>query len=647
MDDRVTPYYDLVPKDPEENLDWRIRCREKALVDQDFQDMLWQACMDDVLFFMGFACWAYDPRATAETMLAPFIPWPHQEGPFVKMDEAFDIASERQETIDVLLDKARAQGGTFGYLWIDLQHWLRDRMFSAGYVTRNEDLIDSKTDKNTVLWKIQFALDLLPEWMVPNYERNLGGHTFENKDNGAILKGYAAGQDVAAGGRATVFTMDEAGTKDFVAGGKDYAVMEALHDVTNYLRLVSARYIDQGVFHEACEASKHGDADDGGMHLILDWKDHPVHGKYKYIVTDNKPAAIDPADQEEVGAYHAAKPDLRTKLERKGFKYEGRVRSPWYDMRCLRKTATPQLVASQLDRDPRGAVGKVFPSSLLDEMQVKECRPPLWRGQPVFDGETYKLTGLIPRDDGPLELWFKPSVDNMPPFGPFTIGCDMALGSDGAYSSNSVACGIDDTTGEQVMQYTIKGMALRDFGRVSVGLAMWLRDALLGWEDSGMSGQYANEVMQQIRYHNVFFRDVPEHGSRKKTRKPGWTVRNEDKQRMFETAMLAMVEGKFKPRSSEMVTECGEYEWEKGVIIHGPTKNKGNTEKNHGDRCIAACGAWLVFANDNAADSIDTSEETGQTPEWNSFKWREDQEEPQAKRGSPQWSIRDIARRYS
>jgi hypothetical protein len=415
--------------------------------------------MEDVCFWMAFACWGYDPRARKGEMIMPFIPHPHQESVFIALDEAFERASENQETLDVLVDKARAQGGTFGYLWVDLRRWLRDRMFSAGYVTRNADLVDSKTDSDTVLWKIQFALDMLPVWMVPEYERNLTQHTFENKENGALLKGYAAGQDVAAGGRASVFTMDEAGAKDFVAAGKDYAVMESLHDVTNYLRLVSARYTDQGVFHEACEAED----DDGGIHLILDWKDHPVHGKNSYVVTDGKPVARKPEEQDAVDKYHAENPNLRSKLERKGFKYDGVVRSPWYDMRCLRKTARPQLIASQLDRNPRGAVGKVFTADLLDRMKREHCKPPVWRGQPVFDSETLKLVGLIPRDDGQLKLWFKPGIDNMPPLGPFTAGCDIASGGVSQYATNSTMSVLDDRTGEQVLEYAIKGVEPRPF----------------------------------------------------------------------------------------------------------------------------------------------------------------------------------------
>lgn len=631
-------YYDLYPKDPVENLKWRIRCRERALVDLSFRAALTQACMEDVLFWMAFACWSFEPRAKVK--VRPFIPWPHQEPVFVAMDRAIDDSGE-DKSIDVIVDKARAQGGTFGYLWVDLRRWLRDRMFSAGYVTRNEQLVDSKTDSNTVLWKIAWAVELLPFWLAPKkWERNLSQHTFLNHDNGALLAGYAAGQDVAAGGRASVFTCDEFGAKDFISGGKDVAVMEALHDVTNCLRMVSARYADSGVFHEACE---NPDSARNGVYLILDWKDNPIHGKHSYVVRDGVATAVRKEHQPAVDAYHQENPDLRSRLERKGFKFEGRVRSPWYDMRCLRPTSTPRLIASQLDRDPRGAVGKAFPSDLLDRMKREQVRSPVWQGQPVFDSETLKLKGLISRDDGPLKLWFKPGIDHSAPLGPFTVGCDMAAGSDGAYASNSVASIIDDRTGEQVGEYAIKGMELIKFARVVVGLCLWLRNAFLGWEDSGMAAPFAKEIMEVIYYGNVFYREVPEIGSRRKSRKAGWSNRSsEDKADLFEKLALAMETGEFTPRSEDLIRECGEYEWEKGKIIHAPTKNRGAVETNHGDRCIAAGVAWLVYSGDRIPGNIDTSEDTGETPEYGSFLWREQQERSLAKSGSPEFGIRDV-----
>lgn len=599
--------------------------------------------MEDVLFWMAFACWSFEPRAKVK--VRPFVPWCHQEPVFVRMDEAIDEADE-ETSIDVLLDKARAQGGTFGYLWVDLRRWLRDPMFSAGYVTRNEPLVDSKTDSNTVLWKIGWALERLPFWLAPKgYDpakhRNLTQHTFTNPEHQALLRGYAAGQDVAAGGRATVFTCDEFGAKDFIAGGKDKAVMEALHDVTNCLRMVSARYADSGVFHEACE---NPDSVRNGVYLVLDWKDNPIHGKHSYVVTDGKAVAVKPDDQEAVDAYHRKNKDLRQRLERKGFKFEGRVRSPWYDMRCLRPTSTPRLIASQLDRDPRGAVGKLFGADLLDLVKRRDVKPPVWQGKPVFDSETLKLKGLIAREDGPLKLWFKPGIDNSPPLGPFVVGCDIAMGSDGEYSSNSVACILDARTGEQVGEYTIMGMNSILFGDNVTGLCRWLRNAKLGWEDSGVSAPFAKQVMEVHFYGNVYYREVPEIGSRKTSRKAGWGNRkDEDKAGLFEDMALAMEAGEFKVRSEDLVRECGEYEWEKGKIIHRPTKNRDGSEKAHGDRCIGAGVAWLVHSEPRKGNSVDSSEETGETlPEYGSFLWSEQQESQRVNSDSPDWGLRDL-----
>lgn len=636
----TSPYYDLVPKDPVENLKWRIRCRERAMVDKKFRDVLWQACMEDVCFWMAAFCWGYDPRARFK--IVPFIPYPHQAKVFVAMDEAINTAEREERSVDVILDKARAQGGTFGYLWVDLRRWLRDPMFSAGYVTRNEDLIDSKSDSSTVLWKIAWAIERLPFWMKPSYERHLGHHTFINNENGALLRGYSAGQDVAAGGRATVFTVDEAGARDFVAGGKDEAVQESIQDVSNCVRLVSARYVDQGVFHNACE---NPDTAKNGVHLVLDWKDHPQQSKNAYIVRDGIPIAYKPEEQAAVNQYHKENPDLRSRLERKGFKYEGIPRSPWYDSRCLRPTATPRLIASQLDRNPRGAVGKVFASDLLDRMKHEHSKSPVWVGNPVFDSETCQLTGLIEREDGALRLWFRPGIDNSVPMGPFTAGADISSGGSGAYSSNSVLTALDDRTGEQVLEYAIKGLEPRPFARRCVGLCMWLRNAMLGWEDSGVSGGYAKEVMEVLCYGHVFYRNVTQLGSQKKSRKPGWPCRDADKADMFEQFSLAMDKGQFIPRSQDMLVECGEYEWDGTKIVHVPTKNKGLADQNHADRAISAAGCWLVFNTDNSADNVDTSEETGQTPEYGSFLWREQQELRNAKSGSPEWGIRDVVNR--
>ena len=92
----ISPLYDLYPKDPAENLRWRIRCRERALEDPVFKNTLLDACRIDPLFWMAFAMWSFEPRARVK--VRPFIPWPHQESVFMAMDEAVDESERRPVT---------------------------------------------------------------------------------------------------------------------------------------------------------------------------------------------------------------------------------------------------------------------------------------------------------------------------------------------------------------------------------------------------------------------------------------------------------------------------------------------------------------------------------------------------------------------
>lgn len=628
----MTPFYDLYPKDPAENLKWRIACRERALTDLPFRKVLQQACEQDILFFFAFALWVHEPRAKVRAR--PFIPWTHQESVILAMDAAITEAQEFQQPVALTLKKSRAQGATFSYLGVQIYRALKDPGFSSGLVSRNEKMIDSKNDASTVMYKLAAMLDKLPFWMLEGYERNLGEHTISLK-NGSAWVGYAATGDVARGGRTTMFALDEIGSEEFIAGGADFKVMSSVAHVTHCIFLCSTFGADAGVFYDAAT-----DPDNQRLHT-LDWKDNPEHNRLLYVKKDGVVKAVRPEDQGAVEKYIAAsKRELRA-IERSGHMIENKVRSPWYDAHCRLPGATPRFIARELDMDPRGAVGKVFTTELLETVK-KGCKKPIWQGTPVFDGEDLKLKGLVSRDDGPLKLWFRPGVDDSCPLGPFTVGCDMASGSDGVYSSNSVASILDDRTGEQVGEYTVKGMPLIKFARVVVGLCLWLRKARLGWEDSGMAAPFAKEILEVIYYGNVYYRDVPEIGSRRKSRKAGWGNRkNEDKADLFEQMALGMETGKLILRSDELVKEAGEYEWKDGKIVHAPTENHGAKETNHGDRAIAAGVAWLVYTSENDG-RVDIQGETNQTPEVGSWLWREMQEQSPVEEGSPEFGIRDV-----
>jgi hypothetical protein len=52
--------------------------------------------------------------------------------------------------------------------------------------------------------------------------------------------------------------------------------------------------------------------------------------------------------------------------------------------------------------------------------------------------------------------------------------------------------------------------------------------------------------------------------------------------------------------------------------------------------------AWLVFSSEEFTGKIDTGEETGETPEYGSFLWREEQEQRQKRNKGPGYGIRDV-----
>lgn len=637
----TTPFIDRVPKDPVENVRWRVAMRRAALGDTELQHALYDACMNDVLFWFNFACWCFEPRARVK--VKPFVTWTHQDPVILAMDQAISDSEATESPVDVVLDKSRGQGATWMYLMIFLRRWLRDPFFSAGLVTRNENLVDSAIDPDTLMWKVAWELEMLPPWMLPEgfdpkRHRSLSDHSVMNPENGATIVGYAATGDVASGGRKTVFAKDElAKFKPHEAA----AAMDSTQHVTNCRFLVSTHKGDSGVYYDAVNEESNA------VKLVLDWYDNPTQNCLAYRMREGIAVAMRLEEQQRVNEYVKTHSNDLKKVERRGHRMEGKLRSPWYDAQCLRPLATPRSIAQELDRDPRGSVGKVFDTEILDRMTERSCRPAMWQGKLVVDPESLEVKGLIRQEGGPLKLWFTPGLDQMPPVSSFVVGCDISAGGTGESSSNSVACGIDRMTGEQVAEYTIMGMPPIQFGRMSVALARWMRGAYLGWETSGIAKPFSKEVMEVLCYGNVYYRDVEEIGSKVKSKKPGWyNGSDEDKGELFETMGLAMESGEFIPRSGEMVKECGEYEWEKGKIVHRPSKSQGMAGKAHGDRCIAGGVAWLL-CKDRPTSGLDESETASHNPPYGCWAWREAQEEAQRREWtdeSPQFELQDLLR---
>ena len=643
MSGEHSPYFDLVPRTPGENLKWRIAIREAAIGNAELQAAIRQACEEDTLFFFGFALWVVEPRS--DKPLTPFIPWPHQEAAILALEMSLkESRMDIENLIDVVMDKSRAQGGSYIALGTAVKHYNTDDRFAVALISRNMDCVDNSNDPDSLMYKIDFMMDLLPFWLRPTgfnppsqdkQQRSFSGHSWRNPENYATMVGYSSTGDVGSGGRKTVDIFDEVAKFDSERPGMLQEALDSTAHTTNCRWLISTHKGDSGPYYDmifndawtpegevfALGGSGVYRNNSGGIKIVLDWRDNISQNRlaYRYNGGHFMPERYE--ERKEVQEYiEQIKEDGRwRKLQRGGFVKEGRLRSKWYDNRCLQKGATPRSIAQELDRDPRSTVGKMFNPEVMDEMDRLHVKPPLWQGDATIQDGKLKL---VKEFDGPLKLWFPIPIDGKPPRGRYAIGIDPASGLTGGETGNSVICGGNAITGEQVLEYTIQIPETR-FAHISAAIGVWLYDALLIGEAQGQNGKrFYNALIGDTEYWNIWKRANVEIKGRANKNKVnseqiGWVNNTPAHKRdLFEDMWIAMQDGEFVPRSAEMIAECRGWE-------EKPSKTPGKTDiiyhgTGHGDRAIAGglCNKGMRELASKSLDKSRNKENDVDVPYW-------------------------------
>lgn len=602
----------LVPSVPIENVRWRLRMREWAAGDADLQAAMYAAAMRDPLFWFQAFMWLVEPRSRAKVI--PFTLWPSQV-PAILLIEDVLTRSERNlgEPLDLVMDKSRAQGASWLCLGVIVRRWIRDRMFSAGLVSRNMDAVDNSEDPDALMSKVDFTVRNLPWWILPKNlderkHRLQSAHIWKNPERGGTVTGYSATGDVGSGGRKTVFMFDE--LAKFRSNDADDAMNSTQH-VANCRLFVSTHKGTSGVYYEMV----YGDTE--GVKVILDWKDNPTQNLLGYRVVNHRTIAERAEDRDAVARYiqRCRRSGRWDKLRRRGFIKEGRLRSPWYDAQCLRKGATPRGIAQELDRDPRGTVGKVFPPEVIDRLVAGCVRKPLWTGTPLVtrDGRL----DLVRDEDGLLKLWFLPGLDNRPPRGKYAVGADIATGSAGEDISYSALVGMSSIGGEQVLEYADPTISESRFARLAVALCRWLGDAILNWEVQGPTGKrFGDTVLEEERYYNVWERKRTGTFAPKSRRQAGWSNSEKSaKTDLFEDLWVAWDDGDAIPRSEWLLKDCDGWEWDDSG------ERMTFSGDGHGDRAIAGGVCWKAI-KDIVRRSVDKTPRIEQDAPYGTLAWR-------------------------
>ena len=562
---------------------------ERAAGDIEFQHEQWMACKRDILYWLNAYAWTYDPRIVDN----PIVPF----NTFVSyQDDAFDRMSAVIGKTDLGFHKSRAMGLSWMIIaaFVHRTQFYGDQTFLV--VSRNQDLVDKRGDKDALFWKAQFLLENQPAWLRPKLDRK--ELHIRNMDNGSTIDGTSTTGNVGRGGRRTAVLIDE-----FAAFPVDdgYRALSATQAVTNSRFVNSTPQGEANAYAEVIVQS--GDWEVMEFH----WQRHPDYSKGLYTSQNGLLSVLDEK--------HPPPPDYP-------FILDGKMRSPWYDNECRRAGGVAWLIAQELDMDFLGSTHQVFNKETIDALLSVDggtVMPAFAEGRINFTADNVADIVFEERDGGPLRLWTQLLNDKPNPDRNYLIGCDIARGSKdnaGRGASNSVASVVDSLTGEKVAEYAVSGVMPHDFARTVVALCRWFKgsrgDAFLIWEDNGPGQTFRETVIGELCFDNVYMRTAEDTLRKKTTDKPGWWTNQDNKRLLLNYYQQMLEQRKFINRSSLALEECrryivqpnGAYEHSKALSEQDPT----NARANHGDRVIAdALAAWVLktHRDENATPDIE------------------------------------------
>jgi len=535
--------------------------------DPEIAKELWIACKRDPFFWINTFVWTYNPKMIPRITTRPMVTYDFQDSILWKM------FSDVIKQLDLRIEKSREMTATWNllivFLWFAQFH---DGM-SFRLVSRNEDLVDSTEDPDSLFNKIDFMLQNQPPWIInkDQYKRtHLHLYFYET---GSGIDGSATTTDVARGGRATAIGLDEFA---FVPDG--YAMLRACRASSDCRMYNSTPNGTGNAFYDLKKAKI--------QQARLHWSQHPQKRRGLYRSEGGELKILDKEFQGTVVNSEGTAFEFPQKYP---FRLDGKLRSPWYDRECDR-AAHPMEIAQELDIDYLGSSYQFFVPSVIDRIQLEDVREPIVCGELEFDPVTANPIKFVPFPDGRIQLWI-----NLTPEGGFPENISAVLGGDisaGTGASNSALSGVSRETNEKILEFADPNMFPEDFGLYATAIAKWMNNAYMIWDASGPTGRVFGSRVMDLKYTYVYFRRALNKITRTPTDIPGFFMLVGDKADAFARYRRALKEGSFIQRSFEANKEClfyiqvaGSRNIEHVSSVHN--QDPTGARENHGDRCVA------------------------------------------------------------
>lgn len=565
------PYYHLVPKDHEGQLEFRRRMIQFGAQSKKNALALGQMCARDILFYINVFVMTYNPRLR-DSPAVLFNTYPYQDKFILDMADAIGIE-------DLLVEKSRDMGASWICLMVFEWYFHFKERLTFLLVSRKEDLVDKTNDPDSLMWKLDFVHENLPTWMKPNGASGLKRSKLSmyNPRTGSSIDGTSTTGDIARGGRRTAILLDEFASVD---DGDD--VLKATRDAS-----------DCRIFNSTPKGRGNAFADLIEKRDIVifrfHWYLHPVKSKDAYYK-----AKVSETDAS--GRY------IYSGEERRVDGLQRPNRSPWYNLQCKRARNITEI-AQELDIDYSGSDYQFFNSEDINRCIVEFARPAMWQGTVSVNWQTAEVISLERKPFGHLRLWCQVDMNGRPVLGQFdeyVIGADISTGRN---ASNSVLSIGHKATGEKVGEFAqADNIPEHKFAVFAVALAKMFgnlnpnhrRGALLIWEANGPGLTFGTCVVDDWGYREIYYRKAESQLVHKRSNQPGWFSTLDTKQRLLGEYKKSLGNG-FINRSTEALKECKEYIYDGNSISHVKslsTDDPSGAKANHGDRVIADALCW-------------------------------------------------------
>jgi hypothetical protein len=289
---------------------------------------------------MDIFSWTKDPRNSNDVL--PFICYPFQREIIKTIEAHIDQGK------DLLIEKSRDMGASWMILYVYMHKWLFESGSDFRVGSRKEDFVDKINDIDTLLEKVRFNLKRQPEWLLPEgfkHDEHLAYMRIVNPENGNAIIGESANPHFASGGRRKSILIDEFPKwEDSVAEAAWTATADA-----SPCRIVNSTPVGSGNKFAELALGTHEKIDK----ITLHWTLHPIKSKDCYYIDNGVKVPI---------------ADSKTAFTM--WKNGCRVRSPWYDAECERRSEAD--IAQELDIDYLKSGSPFFSIQALNSQKVWE-----------------------------------------------------------------------------------------------------------------------------------------------------------------------------------------------------------------------------------------------------------------------------------